>query len=154
MAAGCVVLDFACGEGNGSVVLAEVAGKVVGVERFPDMVEHAARRYASPNLRFALGSSAAIPLPDRSVDLAVSFEPIERSEAAEPLIEELKRVLRPQGRLIVSIPDKYAYFDRPGDPVPILARLLDRDELDELVKKHFAYTAVYVQRVAHRSIIR
>jgi lipopolysaccharide biosynthesis protein/SAM-dependent methyltransferase len=148
LAVGRVVLDFGCGEGYGSVLLAEVARTVVGVERSPEAVALAARQYASPNLRFALGSGAAIPLPDRSVDLAVSFESIARGEAAETLMEELKRVLRPRGRLIVSIPDEYARFDRPGDSGPILAELLGRDDLEGLVKKHFAHAAVYLQRIA------
>src|SRR5689334_14207734 len=71
------VLDIACGEGYGSDVLATVAAHVVGVDVSPEVIRHAKRQYRRANLEFSVGTCAAIPLADQSVDLVVSYETIE-----------------------------------------------------------------------------
>ena len=50
--AGMRVADLACGEGYGSAVLAGRAAHVVGVDANPEAHEHAALRYAGPNVHF------------------------------------------------------------------------------------------------------
>jgi lipopolysaccharide biosynthesis protein/protein-L-isoaspartate O-methyltransferase len=135
MAAGASVVDFACGDGSGSAVLSGVARSVVGIERSPEAVERAGRSHRRPNLRFALGSTSAIPLPDSSVDLAVSFEPLNRDSTPASLFAELKRVLRPGGRLIVSVPSPSGASGPAGR--------LDRDEIEKRLRAHFATTAFF-----------
>ena len=148
-----VVLDIASGEGYGSALLAEVARKVVGVDLSPEAVEHAARQYTRYNLHFALGSCSEIPLPDSSIDLAVSFETIEHHNEHESMMQELKRVLRPRGKLIISSPDKYEYADRAGHHNPFHVKELYRHEFEDLVKRYFTHTAFYGQRVLYGSTI-
>ncbi|HVO89598.1 MAG TPA: class I SAM-dependent methyltransferase, partial [Casimicrobiaceae bacterium] len=77
IAAGKRVVDAACGEGYGSLLLAGSAQSVVGVDIGAQAVEHARQRYRAPNLRFECASVTALPLPDASVDVVVSFETIE-----------------------------------------------------------------------------
>ena len=55
----------------------------------------------------------AIPLPDQSVDLVVSFETIEHHDKHEEMMLEIKRVLRPDGVVIISSPDKQTYSIEP-----------------------------------------
>src|SRR5262245_17487123 len=77
------VLDIACGEGFGSDLLASVAAQVVGVDISLEVIQHANRQYRRPNLEFSVGTCAAIPLTDHSVDLVVSFETIEHHDQHE-----------------------------------------------------------------------
>ncbi|HMA32703.1 MAG TPA: class I SAM-dependent methyltransferase, partial [Casimicrobiaceae bacterium] len=61
-AAGRRVLDVACGEGYGCVLLAAVAAHVVGVDVDARTLAHARRTYsATPNVDFVEGSAAALP---------------------------------------------------------------------------------------------
>ncbi|MGD9265032.1 MAG: class I SAM-dependent methyltransferase, partial [Lysobacterales bacterium] len=101
------VLDVACGEGYGSHMLAAVANHVTGVDISEDAVAHATGQYGGrENLEFIQGDCEKLPLPDNSVDVAVSLETIEHLEAQEAFVGELRRVLKPGGLLVMSSPNK------------------------------------------------
>src|SRR5215510_12230251 len=56
------VLDLASGEGYGANLLAAEAAFVCGLDIDPQAVEHAARRYAGPNLQFLQGDITRVPI--------------------------------------------------------------------------------------------
>jgi SAM-dependent methyltransferase len=98
------VLDIASGEGYGTNALAQVAKSIVGVDISQEAIEHAIRRY---HLDFRVGGAESIPVADCSIDAAVSFETIEHVSVPENLVIELFRVIRPEGMLIISTPNKH-----------------------------------------------
>ena len=147
------VLDIACGEGYGSGLMASEARSVIGVDIDSTAVEHARAYYRRPNLRFETGSAAAIPLPDRSVDVVVSFETIEHHDQHEEMMREISRVLRENGILIISSPDKYEYSEKPGYKNPYHVKELYLDEFKSLLLRHFSNVDVYGQRAAFGSLI-
>jgi SAM-dependent methyltransferase len=153
LAAGKSALDIACGEGYGSAMLAEVAQYVVGVDSSRDVILHASRRYARANLEFKIGSCADLPLATHSVDLVASFETIEHHDQHEQMLLEIKRVLRPDGVLVVSSPDKYEYSIVPNYTNPYHVKELYRHEFEELLSRHFNRCAIYGQRVLYGSAI-
>jgi SAM-dependent methyltransferase len=57
---------------------------------------------------------AMLPLPDASVDLLLCVHCLEVAERAEPLLREMWRVLAPEGRLLIIVPNRrgvWARFD-------------------------------------------
>ena len=66
------------------------------------------------NLEFRIGSCVEIPYPDQFFDLIVSFETIEHHNQHEEMMAEFKRVLRPNGQIIISSPEKYEYSVTPN----------------------------------------
>lgn len=135
--AGKDVLDIASGEGYGSAFLASVARSVVGVDIAKEAVEAARLAYASRNLRYLAGSCTAIPVPDASIDVIVSFETLEHFQEQELFFAECKRVLRPGGVLIISTPDKTVYSPLGRPPNPFHARELTRAEFEAALASHF-----------------
>ena len=147
------VLDIASGEGYGSAMMARQARHVTGVDISPAAVEHAQRRYRMDNLRFVSGSCASIPLPDCAVDVVVSFETIEHHTEHEQMLREIRRVLRPDGLLIISSPDKAEYSDKPGYRNPFHVKELYKEEFRSLLTAHFRQVKLFGQRVMRGSIL-
>jgi SAM-dependent methyltransferase len=140
------VLDVASGEGYGSAFLAQTAGSVIGVEIDPASVAHAERSYRAPNMRFVEGDARDLPLPDASVDLVVSFETIEHFYEHDRFLAEVRRVLRPSGRLLVSSPERDVYSPAASEPNPFHVRELTRAEFAALLGRHFRHVQLQGQR--------
>lgn len=151
-ASGLDVLDIASGEGYGANLLADIAKSVIGVDSSSEAVEHAQKKYLKPNLVFKIGTANAIPLADRSVDLVVSFETIEHHDKHEEMIQEIKRVLRPGGHLILSTPDKSIYWQRDASN-PFHIKEISKDETVKLLIGYFKNVEVVEQRFVYGSLI-
>lgn len=147
------VLDIACGEGYGSKLLRTVAAVVTGVDIDAQTVENARKKYSGPGLDFLTGSAAAIPLPDAAYDVVVSFETIEHHDQHEEMMQEIRRVLRPGGVLIISSPDKKYYSDVPGYKNPFHVKELYKQEFEALIKNYFKHTRFYSQRSFTGSVV-
>ncbi len=117
--AGKVVLDVACGDGYGSKILAENAQKVVGADNDKHLLELAKNsRITGGNLEFCFCDARHLPFPENSFDVSVSTETIEHFIEQKIFVNELKRVTRRGGIIIISTPDRSAnekmgtYHDR------------------------------------------
>ena len=105
---GDVVLDIGSGAGLDSFLAARKVGKtgkVIGVDMTPEMIAKAranAKMGNYDNVEFLLGEIEALPLPDNSVDVAISNCVINLVPDKEKVFQELNRVLRPGGRFMVS----------------------------------------------------
>jgi len=98
------VADIGCGEGYLTLETARWAKSVVGIDRSADVLERAralARRRRVKNVAWKKGDIARLPLPDRSVDVALLSQSLHHAEDASRAIAEAARVLRPGGRLLI-----------------------------------------------------
>jgi SAM-dependent methyltransferase len=114
LARGKRVLDAGCGAGYGSAELARAAERVVGVDRAPEAIEFARAHYAAANVSFEEASCEALPHADGSFELVVAFEVIEHLENWRGFLREVRRVLAPNGQLVVSTPNKLYYTESRG----------------------------------------
>lgn len=135
-------LDIACGEGYGSAALARAGAlSVVGVDIDPAACERARRKYG---LDARPGDARRIPLPDRSVDVVVSFETIEHVEDPAAFLIECARVLVPDGILIVSTPNRPVYSGE-GPTNPFHRDEFDQREFVELLGSRFRSVRLFSQ---------
>jgi len=148
------VLDAACGEGYGSAVLAKTATTVEAVDIAADVVEHASKRYEQiENLNYHVADCISLPFADNDFDRVVSFETLEHLAEQDALLAEFRRVLKPEGVLILSSPDKAVYSDLPGTSNHFHVKELYRDELEALVSRHFDAWSLLGQKLAFHSMI-
>ena len=140
------VLDVAAGEGYGSAYLGQVARSVVGIELSGKTVEHANLSYRRHNLNFYQGDARRLELPDGSFDVVTSFETIEHFFAQEDFLNEVCRVLRPDGKLIISSPDRDVYSFTGSGVNPFHVKELSRQEFGGLLTARFAHCDLYSQR--------
>lgn len=98
---GARLLDLGCGNGALLAQLAPQLASGVGVDASAGQLSQAGRRCAGMgNLSFHQIDGPALPLPDNSVDVAVSLLSW-RYLDWDPMLQELSRVLVPDGRLLV-----------------------------------------------------
>jgi demethylmenaquinone methyltransferase/2-methoxy-6-polyprenyl-1,4-benzoquinol methylase len=122
------VLDAACGTGDLALADARAGGRVTGVDFAEAMLERARRK--GPQLQWVRGDALALPFADASFDAATVGFGVRNLDDLEAGLRELRRVLRPGGRVgILEItrprgplrPFYSLWFDRI---VPLLGRVL------------------------------
>lgn len=135
-----VVLDAACGEGYGSNLLSEYARKVIGLDIDGETIERAKDKYSkADNLTYIQGSIESLPVEDKSIDVLVSFETIEHVDAViqQKFLSEIKRVLKDDGILIISTPNKAVYSDLHNYSNPFHIKEFYYDEFKTFLESAF-----------------
>lgn len=149
------VLDAACGEGYGSALLAQAGADVLGLDVDAAAVEHARLRYQEiPQLHFLQQDVTALDeLPTARFDVIVSFETLEHVHEQERMLAGFRRLLKPDGVLLISSPDKHVYTDLRDYHNEFHVRELYRDEFEGLLNAHFAHTRIYGQKLLFQSVL-
>jgi SAM-dependent methyltransferase len=104
------VLDDGCGLGLYLERLASQAQSACGVEFDADRARQAAGR----GLRVARATAEHLPFPGLSYDLILSHEVLEHVADDRRALEEIARVLRPGGRVILFVPNRGYPFETHG----------------------------------------
>lgn len=146
------VLDIACGEGYGTNLLSQKAKMICGVDISNETITHAKEKYQKYNIEFKLGSAAKIPYDNNTFDVVTSFETIEHLVEQEEMFSEIKRVLKKDGILIMSSPEKNIYSQRdPNNKFHL--KELTLDELLKLTNNNFKNAIVLKQLISVGSLI-
>ena len=117
------VLDVACGTGAATLEAARrtaPGGRVTGVDLTPEMLEVARRRL--PDVELVEAGAESLPLPDSSFDVVLCQFGLMFFEDRARALREMLRVLRPGGRIGVSVWDRLE--SSPG--YAVLTALVDR----------------------------
>jgi SAM-dependent methyltransferase len=145
---GDTVLDCACGLGYGSAIL---AARSPGARFIAVDIEERAVAYARDNfairypVEYRRGSADDLSfLADDSVDIVVSFETIEHVPDYDRFLDEARRVLKPDGRIIASVPN--LWVDASGqDPNPYHFHAFDYARFRHIIEQRFLLEARYAQ---------
>jgi SAM-dependent methyltransferase len=105
--AGRTVLDFGCGTGENSLLLARRGARVVGVDISESLVRIAIKRLQVNGLagstRFIVGSAHDLPLAGQSIDIVLGVAILHHLDL-HATSREIHRVLKPGGRAIFQEP--------------------------------------------------
>jgi SAM-dependent methyltransferase len=97
------VLDLGCGTGETAAKLLRCGYEVWGMDLAEPMVSHARARHGTE--RFRVGDIEHIPFPEDTFDGLVCLGVVEYLERDERALSEIRRVLKPGGRAVISTPN-------------------------------------------------
>ncbi|MFG7946847.1 MULTISPECIES: class I SAM-dependent methyltransferase [Streptomyces] len=105
------VLDIGCGDGSAAATASRLLARhrLVGVDWSQDALRRAARHLTA--VRGEL-SAPGLPFADGSADAVLFSEVIEHLVDPDAALDELHRVLRPGGHLLLSTPNLAAWYNR------------------------------------------
>jgi len=140
-----IVLDAACGSGYGTQILSKVAKKIIGIDISKKAIVHAKKNFQSSNINFFKANlEKKLLFDDEYFDAIVSFETIEHLKEQESMIKEFARVLKKEGLLIISSPDKET-IAKIKIKNPYHVKELARKEFVNLVSKYFSIENIFGQ---------
>jgi SAM-dependent methyltransferase len=123
------------------------ARNVTGVDVDPEAIAQA-RSETGETSAVLLGNGLGLPFEDETFDVVTSFETLEHLHERAAFLAELRRVLRTNGRLILSTPN--ALYTRPVEGIPVNPFHIYEYEPAELrteLKRHFSVEIMVGQRL-------
>lgn len=124
------VLDVGCGAGNMAHHLAHY-GQVVGVDPFPKPLAVARQR----GLDVRQASATELPFADGSFDLVALLDTVEHIPDEDTAFHECHRVLKPGGKLLVTVPALMWLWSN-NDVINAHQRRYTRAELRDKLSRH------------------
>lgn len=136
------VLDAGCGLAYGSAMLAEAGARAVtGVDRAEPVLE-AARARVGDTVRLQAADLLDLPFADGEFQLVACFEVIEHVEDPLAVLDELRRVLTPDGLLAISSPNRnrsegnHPHHRHEFEPLELERELSSRWEQVRMLRQH------------------
>ena len=121
------ILDFGCGPGIISIMLAQMGYVVVGIDGAPGMIQLASRKQkelALANVTFKMMSADDLSLPQEEFDGVVCSSVLEYIRDDMALLNKLICALKPGGHIFVSIPSSHSLGGVLEDAVRFLRRFI------------------------------
>jgi len=108
------VLDIGCGDGRNILSIVEKVQSVVGIDIDPKAIEDAIRRlHQYKNVQIILGSAFDLPCDEYQYDVVIlSMTFVNFSNHKNKSLTEMKRVLKPGGKIVMSVYSEHAMNER------------------------------------------
>lgn len=122
------IIELGSGEGYGIKILAPKASRYLAVDKFDtELIEY-------PNVEFRLMLLPELSgIADNSFDFAVTFQVVEHIKQDKKYLQEIHRVLKPGGKLLMSTPNRLMSLSRN----PWHVREYTGEELKTITEKIF-----------------
>lgn len=148
---GGVILEIGCGQGEGTNLIQRYfrPDKIYAIDLDKKMVERAKKRVKAENVAFEVGDASKLRFEGEMFDAVIDFGIIHHIPNWKDCLDELYRVLKPKGRVILedlSIETfESNFFGR------FLKRILDHPYKDMYKRKEFFQ---YADRIGFKVIVR
>lgn len=152
------VLDIACGTGYGvNLFVSNGATKAVGIDIDPESIGYAREKYKNKNADYSVGDIKKININDSCFDVITCFETIEHVDNHAQALKELKRVLKPNGILIISSPNRKltspgrALDEKPNNQYHV--KEFSQGEFCSILQADYTVIGLYGQRRVNKLLL-
>lgn len=141
-----IVLDIGCGTGYGSDYLALESKRVIGIDISSEAIIYAKSHYKAQKLDFIIMDAVKLGFPDNTFDAICSFQVIEHISDYKMHLSEISRVLKPDGCLLLSTPNK-KISSPEGNSLcnPYHIKEFEQEELSKLLSLYFSQVEIFGQ---------
>ncbi len=150
------VLDLACGEGYGALLLHQSgAVSILAGDKEPAVIESAQAKYGQTGIEYRVMDAESLQLPAHSVDLVVSFETIEHLEHPEAFLKAIRMIASDRADIFISTPNRRvsnpgtALSDKPKNPYHV--REYTPEEFQQLLGQYFEVRQLFGQGIYLKS---
>ncbi len=151
---GAVVVDAGAGEGYGADALAAAGARAVALDYDIAAVAHIATSY--PRVRAVRCNLAALPILDAGASALVSLQVVEHLWDLGQFLGECRRVLHPQGAIVVSTPNRPVFspgLGRGAKPTnPFHVEEFDAEQVAGMLR-HAGFADVRISGLHHAGAI-
>lgn len=143
------VLDLGCGTGYGSYYLSK-KNKVTAIDIDQETISYAKKHYGD-SIKFLRADISKEIQIDEKFDAICSFEVIEHLNDVNKYLDNIKKLLKPSGKLILSTPNS-KIFSPDGKPKSEYhVKEFDKKELERLLKKKFKKVEMFGQNKSNKA---
>jgi len=142
-----IILDIACGSGFGAHLLSNhSSGRVFGGDISLSAIKLCDNSWNKDNLSFQVMDGTNLKFKDNTFNVVVSFETIEHTIRFKEMIEEFKRVIKPNGIIYLSTPN--IKINSPTGIVtnPYHTQEWDYKEFCKIINSHFNTYKIFGQK--------
>ena len=132
---GKIILDLGSGEGNTSSLLSK-NNFVVSIDVKPERIK---RMDKSRTIQPLLADAFQLPLKKNSFDIIILQDVIEHIDVTDRLVEDLFSLLKSDGIIYLSTPNKLSVINIISDPhwgIPLLS-LFKREQINKFFLRYF-----------------
>ncbi len=118
------LVDFGCGNGAQTLLFADEFDRLTGVDvseiYLKDFRREIVTRGLEGRIEAVSTGGGPIPLPDGAADVVTSFTVLEHVPDEQAALAEMRRILAPGGKLIITVPNRWWIFETHGADLPLL----------------------------------
>ena len=106
------ILDVGCGNARDLITLAKRGMNCTGIDMSEGMINGGKKDIEKKNLKIDLliGSATELPFDDEIFDKIICSEVIEHTPAYEKTVEEMLRILKKNGRIVITTPNRISLY--------------------------------------------
>lgn len=106
-----MLLDAGCAYGYGTRFFARKAERTFGIDPNPELIQVARRRY--PDVEFFVSGVERMQFDSETFDVIVMADVLEHVRDERQTLDEVFRLLKPDGKLIITVPNRglFSFLD-------------------------------------------
>lgn len=119
--------DFACAQGNLSLILAELGYNVYAFELDSNLIEYSKLKYERGNIKWINENINNLNFSEKRFDIAIAGELIEHCAYPKDIIKRIFSLVQPGGFLLITTPNGSRIFNNLPNYEEVISKQMQRD---------------------------